>query len=87
MFISSYILFTYTLCIPNVSISLFQGVHGRSVQEATNVMINDLQLEDKTNTPSRNLSGGMKRKLRYNIMYLRTYINVFIFLPTVHTIA
>ena len=28
-------------------------------------LIADLQLEDKRNVPSANLSGGMKRKLRW----------------------
>lgn len=30
-------------------------------------MINDINLTDKTNTQSSKLSGGMKRKLRYDI--------------------
>ena len=46
------------------SLPSVQGVHSRGVQEAADTMIQDLQLGDKRNTPSRNLSGGMKRKLR-----------------------
>ena len=30
-------------------------------------MLQDLQLLDKTKTAAKNLSGGMKRKLRYNV--------------------
>ena len=33
-----------------------------------NEMINDINLTDKTNTQSSKLSGGMKRKLRYDVM-------------------
>ncbi|CAI8007467.1 ATP-binding cassette sub-family A member 3, partial [Geodia barretti] len=44
-----------------------KGVHGRGVQEAADTMIQDLQLGDKRNTPSRHLSGGMKRKLSVGI--------------------
>ena len=35
------------------------------MQKELDAMIDDLQLQEMTNTPSRNLSGGMKRKLRY----------------------
>ena len=45
------------VCVP-------QGVRGKAVQEEANRMIEDLQLQDKRDTPSSNLSGGMKRKLR-----------------------
>ena len=44
-------------CVP-------QGVRGKAVQEEADKMIEDLQLQDKGDAPSSNLSGGMKRKLR-----------------------
>ena len=41
-----------------------QGVRGKDVVKEAECMIEDLQLQDKKNTPSLKLSGGMKRKLR-----------------------
>ena len=49
--------------VPPLVVSV-QGVHGRRVQEAAEAMIEDLQLQDKRNSPAKILSGGMKRKLR-----------------------
>ena len=43
---------------------ILQGLGGKAVQKEADRMIEDMQLEDKRNTPSSNLSGGMKRKLR-----------------------
>ena len=44
---------------------MMQGVQRKRVLAEAEHMIKDLQLEDKRNTPSSKLSGGMKRKLRY----------------------
>ena len=41
-----------------------QGLKGKAVKEEADCMIEDLQLQDKSDVPSSNLSGGMKRKLR-----------------------
>ena len=43
-----------------------QGIWGAQVKEAVENMIEDLLLSDKKSTPSSQLSGGMKRKLRLN---------------------
>ena len=51
------------MCVDRTSV-FPQGVRGKAVQEEADRMIEDLQLLDKRNTPSRALSGGMKRKLR-----------------------
>ena len=37
----------------------------KEVPHEVDNMLQDLQLTDKTKTAARNLSGGMKRKLRY----------------------
>jgi ABC-type multidrug transport system ATPase subunit len=39
------------------------------VREEVAAMVEDIQLMDKKDTQASKLSGGMKRKLRYNIMY------------------
>ena len=53
------------MCVTEaVCVCVSQGVRGKSVQEEANKMIEDLQLQDKRDTPSSTLSGGMKRKLR-----------------------
>lgn len=44
-----------------------KGVRGKNVTEEAERMVEDLQLQDKKNTPSQKLSGGMKRKLRLSI--------------------
>ena len=53
----------FLISIYQISIYL-QGVHGKRVLSEVDHMIEDLQLQDKRNTPSQKLSGGMKRKLR-----------------------
>ena len=41
-------------------------------------MVEDLQLTDKMKTAARNLSGGMKRKLRcLHIAHVHTYHNTY----------
>ena len=46
---------------------LLQGIFESSrVRTEVDSMIEDLQLVDKKKVQSKNLSGGMKRKLRYN---------------------
>ena len=52
------------MCVDRTSV-FPQGVRGKAVQEEADRMIEDLKLLDKRNTPSRALTGGMKRKLRY----------------------
>ena len=42
-----------------------QGLRGKELMAEADTLIADLQLEDKRNVPSANLSGGMKRKLRW----------------------
>ncbi|CAI8053623.1 ATP-binding cassette sub-family A member 3 [Geodia barretti] len=44
-----------------------KGVRGKDVVKEAECMIEDLQLQDKKNTPSLKLSGGMKRKLSAGI--------------------
>ncbi len=44
---------------------LLQGIWGGQVKKEVNSMISDLQLADKRKTQTRQLSGGMMRKLRY----------------------
>jgi ABC-type lipopolysaccharide export system ATPase subunit len=39
------------------------------VREEVAAMVEDIQLMDKKDTQASKLSGGMKRKLRYNITY------------------
>lgn len=52
--------------------------------EESDTLIADLQLEDKRNVPSANLSGGMKRKLRWafwkcvSSLPLHVYIHVHV---------
>ena len=58
------------MCVDRTSV-FPQGVRGKAVQEEADRMIEDLQLLDKRNTPSSALSGGMKRKLRYIVVYVR----------------
>ena len=48
-----------------ITVIFGQGVQRKRVVEEAERMIEDLQLQDKRNTPSQKLSGGMKRKLRY----------------------
>ena len=43
--------------------------------EESERMIEDLQLQDKRNTPSQKLSGGMKRKLRLVNILLVVYVH------------
>ena len=45
---------------------LTQGKTGPEADQEVTTMIEDLQLVDKTNVQSTKLSGGMKRKLRYD---------------------
>ena len=44
---------------------LLQGMPGAKVKEEVNSMLEDLQLSDKSKITAGNLSGGMKRKLRF----------------------
>ena len=69
------------MCVDRMSVFL-QGVRGKAVQEEADRMIEDLQLLDKRNTPSRALSGGMKRKLRC-VHYVSSvlWLTVHSFLP------
>ncbi len=54
--------FSNCVCMPP-----FQGVWGLKVKKEVDSMIKELQLDDKRDTPTRQLSGGMKRKLRYGV--------------------
>ena len=47
--------------------AIVQGLGGKALQEEADSMIEDLKLQDKRNTPSSSLSGGMKRKLSVGI--------------------
>ena len=46
------------------------------IREEVDHMLRDLHFEDKKNTIARNLSGGMKRKLRCLYTYYCTSIHI-----------
>ena len=60
MYMYMYVHYVCALC----SCDCMQGVRGEALQKEAESMIADLQLQDKRDVPSSNLSGGMKRKLR-----------------------
>jgi hypothetical protein len=51
---------------------LLKGVYNKDhVYDEVKTMVADLQLGDKASIQASRLSGGMKRKLRYNNYYLK----------------
>lgn len=48
----------------------FKGKNLKDIPQAVDKMISDLDLIDKRNYPSKNLSGGQKRKLSMGIAFI-----------------
>ncbi len=48
----------------------FKGMNPKDIPQAVDKMISDLDLIDKRNYPSKNLSGGQKRKLSVGIAFI-----------------
>ena len=57
--------------------AILQGLSGKEAKEEADLMIADLQLLDKRDVPSSNLSGGMKRKLRQDLIFFNFHIKIW----------